>query len=71
VIRQLAGTEHDIALAIVNEAAVVYRGAIPADRYHEPYMSRAYLDSEIAAGVEFWALQATAAAQRRPVRSSA
>jgi GNAT superfamily N-acetyltransferase len=27
---------------------------IPADRWHEPYMPRDELDSEIAAGVVFW-----------------
>ena len=40
--------------AIVNEAAQAYRGAIPADRWHEPYMPRAELEGEIAAGVRFW-----------------
>ena len=40
--------------AIVNEAAQAYRGAIPADCWHEPYMTRADLLAEIAAGVEFW-----------------
>lgn len=41
-------------LAIVNAAAEAYRGVIPADRWHEPYMSAQELDGEIAAGVEFW-----------------
>ena len=40
--------------AIINEAALTYRGAIPADRWHEPYMPRAQLEDEIQAGVEFW-----------------
>ena len=40
--------------AIVNAAAVVYRGVIPDDRWHEPYMSAAALEGEVAAGVEFW-----------------
>ena len=40
--------------AIVNEAAQAYRGAIPPDRWHEPYMPRAELEAEIAAGVRFW-----------------
>ena len=39
---------------IINDAARAYRGAIPSDRWHEPYMPRAALDAEIAAGVEFW-----------------
>jgi GNAT superfamily N-acetyltransferase len=41
-------------LAIVNAAAVAYRGVIPDDRWHEPYMSRAELQADIAAGVRFW-----------------
>src|SRR6188768_2181965 len=48
--------EQDLAtmLAIVNDAAQAYRGVIPADRWHEPYMSQAELVSEEAAGVVFW-----------------
>jgi GNAT superfamily N-acetyltransferase len=49
-------TDSDVAVieSIINEAAGRYRGAIPADCFHEPYMSRAELESEIAAGVNFW-----------------
>ncbi|MBU2489742.1 MAG: GNAT family N-acetyltransferase, partial [Proteobacteria bacterium] len=39
--------------AIINQAARAYAGAIPADRYHEPYMPLAELYGEIAAGVRF------------------
>ena len=39
--------------AIVNEAAQAYRGVIPADRWHEPYMPLAELRREIDAGVRF------------------
>ena len=39
--------------AVINEAAAAYRGAIPADCWHEPYMARSHLVAEIAAGVEF------------------
>ena len=39
--------------SIINEAARVYRGAIPEDCWHEPYMSRAELLDEMAAGVKF------------------
>ena len=51
--------EQDLAtiLAIVNDAAVAYRGVIPADRWHEPYMPEAELRAEIAAGVQFWGLE--------------
>jgi GNAT superfamily N-acetyltransferase len=41
-------------LAIVNSAALAYRGVIPPDRWHEPYMPLAELQHEIAAGVAFW-----------------
>ena len=41
-------------LAIVNDAAIAYRGVIPADRWHEPYMSTDELAREIAEGVVFW-----------------
>jgi GNAT superfamily N-acetyltransferase len=43
-------------LAIINDAAVAYRGVIPPDRWHDPYMPEAELRQEIAAGVEFWGL---------------
>jgi GNAT superfamily N-acetyltransferase len=51
-----ACTAADLAaiLAVVNDAAQAYKGVIPADRWHEPYMARAELEREIAAGVRFW-----------------
>src|SRR5262245_28219376 len=54
VIRRRTDDERDAIVAIVNAAAEAYRGVIPADRWHEPYMPREELDAEIAAGVEFW-----------------
>lgn len=39
---------------IINDAAQAYKGAIPADRWHEPYMPMAELESEIAKGVRFY-----------------
>ena len=50
------GVEADFAamLTIVNDAARAYRGVIPADRWHEPYMSADELKREIAGGVVFW-----------------
>jgi GNAT superfamily N-acetyltransferase len=38
----------------VNAAAEAYRGVIPPDCWHEPYMPAEELDREIAAGVAFW-----------------
>jgi GNAT superfamily N-acetyltransferase len=48
-------TERDLEAIweIVNEAAVAYRGVIPADCWHEPYMARDELRHEVAAGVRF------------------
>ena len=39
---------------IINESALVYKGVIPADRWHEPYMPMAELESEVARGVRFY-----------------
>lgn len=41
-------------LVIINAAAQAYRGVIPADRWHEPYMSAQDLREDIDAGVVFW-----------------
>jgi GNAT superfamily N-acetyltransferase len=53
-IRPCGDHERAAILAVVNAGAEVYRGVIPADRWHEPYMPAAELDAEIAAGVVFW-----------------
>ena len=53
-IRQCRADEHTTILKIVNAAAEAYRGVIPDDCWHEPYMSRVELEREVAAGVEFW-----------------
>jgi GNAT superfamily N-acetyltransferase len=48
-------TETDVAVidAIINEAAIAYRGHVPADCLHEPYMTREELLHEMSSGVEF------------------
>jgi GNAT superfamily N-acetyltransferase len=40
-------------LRIINAAAEAYRGVIPADRWHEPYMTPEDLASEMADGIVF------------------
>jgi GNAT superfamily N-acetyltransferase len=60
-IRPCRDDERADILAIVNAAAEGYRGVIPADRWHEPYMPRHELDSEIDAGVAFWGYEADGA----------
>jgi GNAT superfamily N-acetyltransferase len=53
-IRPCRDDERAAILTIVNAAAEAYRGVIPADRWHEPYMPWHELEGEIAAGVAFW-----------------
>ena len=57
-IRLCGDSDRAAILAIINSAAEAYRGVIPADRWHEPYMSAHELDSEIATGVVFWGYEA-------------
>lgn len=53
-IRLCRSDEHPIILEIVNAAASAYRGVVPDDCWHEPYMPRSELEAEVAAGVIFW-----------------
>ena len=39
---------------IINESALAYKGVIPTDRWHEPYMPLAELISEIGNGIRFY-----------------
>ena len=54
MIRRCVRNDFSAIEAIINNAAVVYRGIIPDDCWHEPYMLPSYLKSEIESGVEFW-----------------
>lgn len=53
-IRPCTGADFEAIYAIINEAAEAYRGIIPEDRWHEPYMPREELRREVEAGVRFW-----------------
>ena len=53
-LRPCVENDRPALLRIINRAAEAYRGVIPPDRWHEPYMSEQELASEIAAGVEFF-----------------
>lgn len=57
-IRFCRDDERTQILAIVNAAAEAYRGVIPDDRWHDPYMDSSQLDGEMAAGVVFWGYEA-------------
>jgi GNAT superfamily N-acetyltransferase len=57
IVRLCRDDEGATILTIINGAAEAYRGVIPADQWHEPYISLQELNAEIAAGVEFWAYE--------------
>lgn len=52
--RQSNESDFKAIYAIINSAAVVYKGVIPVDRWQEPYMPKEELAREINAGVVFW-----------------
>ena len=54
MIRQCSDLDIPAIEAIINEAARAYRGVIPPDCWHEPYMPERELLAEIGAGVQFW-----------------
>lgn len=54
-IRPCTAADFDAVWETINDGAEAYRGVIPADRWHEPYMGRAELQAEIDAGVRFFA----------------
>lgn len=56
-LRPFRDADFDITAEIINAAAEAYRGVIPADLWHEPYMSREHLQREIEAGVAFQVLE--------------
>jgi GNAT superfamily N-acetyltransferase len=54
MIRKLAQADFQTILAIINDAAVAYKGKIPADCWKEPYMPAQELKEEIESGVQFY-----------------
>jgi N-acetylglutamate synthase-like GNAT family acetyltransferase len=55
VIRRSTHADFDAILSIINDAAKAYRGVIPADRWHDPYMAADELAREIdTGGIAFW-----------------
>lgn len=57
MIRQCQPSDLDAIFEIINDAAEAYRGIIPDDRWHEPYMPLAEIRHEINAGVVFWGIE--------------
>jgi N-acetylglutamate synthase-like GNAT family acetyltransferase len=54
LIRPIAAADLPAVFGVINDGAQAYRGVIPSDRWHEPYMPPEELKSEIASGVVFW-----------------
>jgi GNAT superfamily N-acetyltransferase len=57
MIRRCIESDFEVMYAIINDAAQAYRGVIPPDRWHEPYMGREELRSEIGNGIHFWGFE--------------
>ena len=53
MIRQATEADTPRIHAIINDAASAYQGIIPADRWHEPYMTLTELEQQTADGVSF------------------
>jgi N-acetylglutamate synthase-like GNAT family acetyltransferase len=53
MIRKGTARDFDEILDIINDAAIAYKGIIPADRWHDPYMQRDELQAQIDDGVTF------------------
>jgi len=53
LIRKCGQDDELVILRIINESAKAYRGVIPEDRYHEPYMSLEELQSEMSEMIFF------------------
>jgi N-acetylglutamate synthase-like GNAT family acetyltransferase len=53
MIRKANDEDFEEIFNIINDAAIAYKGVIPPDRWHEPYMPREELRAQIEDGVRF------------------
>jgi N-acetylglutamate synthase-like GNAT family acetyltransferase len=54
MIRKCEERDFEQIWEVINDAAQIYRGIIPVDRYSEPYMSREELRRQMEEAVVFW-----------------
>jgi N-acetylglutamate synthase-like GNAT family acetyltransferase len=54
MIRKSRPDDFDAIYTIINNAAIAYKGVIPDDRWHDPYMTRTELQEQIDSGVKFF-----------------
>ncbi|MFB9326296.1 GNAT family N-acetyltransferase [Paenibacillus aurantiacus] len=57
MIRLCHRQDEDQIWAIINDAAQAYKGVIPEDRFHDPYMTKEELLHEVESGVVFWGVE--------------
>jgi N-acetylglutamate synthase-like GNAT family acetyltransferase len=53
MIRSSSPDDFDAIYTIINNAAIAYKGVIPDDRWHDPYMTRTELQEQIDSSVRF------------------
>jgi N-acetylglutamate synthase-like GNAT family acetyltransferase len=53
MIRKCTDEDFEDIFSIINDAATAYKGVIPLDRWHEPYMTKEELKAQIEDGVSF------------------
>jgi len=53
MIRKATAEDFEEIFNIINDAAIAYKDVIPSDQWHEPYMTREELQSQIEEGVRF------------------
>jgi hypothetical protein len=54
MIRKCEERDFEQIWEIINDAAQIYRGIIPVDRYSEPYMPREELRHQMEEAIVFW-----------------
>jgi GNAT superfamily N-acetyltransferase len=54
MIRELTDVDFQTISDVINDAAIAYRGKIPAECWKEPYMPAQELKEEIESGVQFY-----------------
>jgi N-acetylglutamate synthase-like GNAT family acetyltransferase len=57
MIRECTKSDLSTVLEIINDAAIAYKGIIPDDRWHEPYMTFEEIQREVEDGVIFWGFE--------------
>jgi N-acetylglutamate synthase-like GNAT family acetyltransferase len=53
MIRKATDEDFEAIFNIINDAAIAYKGVIPPDRWHDPYMTKEELKTQIEEGVRF------------------